>query len=225
MFDYAPKVADYDWLEDAEITPRMLRTLKRIGPGGVITADLFRGDYYPTHARTLNLTSHIPLIVYGYHDLAGDLDEYSPEYGGRAWQELAAAVDCTAYECLDTRVRAMAATGLVVTRTRQHLQKLGFDLTSAPFYYDRYATPGDDTAPATPMVQDCYADRSNPTITVTVKSPLQEQIGGLSLTTVSDHGRHVTGWPKALRNQFIASANVRRVSGAVDAYLHRNSRP
>ena len=225
MFDYAPKVADYDWLEDAEITPRMLCTLKRIGPGGVIVADLFRGDYYVTHARTLNLASHIPLIVYGHQDLAGDLAECVPEYGGRAWQVLAAAVDCTAYECLDTRVRAMAATGLVVTRTRQHLQKLGFDLTSAPFYYDRYATPSDGTAPVTSMVQDCYADRSNPTITVTVKSPLQEQTGGLSLTTVSDHGRHVTGWPKALRNQFIASANVRRVGGAVDAYLHRNSRP
>lgn len=218
MFGYARTVTDDGWLEYAEVTPRMLHTLQRIGPGGVIIADPDRCDYYATHARTLDHANFVPLIVYGYHDLVNDLIEYA-EYGVRVWQVLADAVDCTAYECLEKRLQSMADTGFVVTRTRQHMQKLGFDLTSAPDYYPRCAKPGALARPSTAMVRDRYSDWINPSITVTVTSPLREQVGDLSLIKISDDGRHVTGWPKALRNQFIAAANTRRVREAVDAHL------
>lgn len=221
MFENRPNVTVSDWFTSAEITTRMLRTLDRIGPGGVIIANPYRRDYYATHARTLNLTDQTLFTVYGYHDLAADMAEYTDEYADRVWEELVPAVDCTAWECMDQRVEDITGTGFVVTRMRQHMQVHGFDLTSAPYYYDRHASPGGYANSTTRMVRDHYADRTHPAITVTVKSPADEKTGGLSLITVSDDDRHVTGWPKALRNQFIAGSNARRVREAVDAYLRR----
>ncbi|WP_435112365.1 hypothetical protein [Nocardiopsis synnemataformans] len=210
-----------DWFASAEITPRMLRTLDRIGPGGVIIADLYRRDYYATHSRTLDPASQTFFIVYGYHDLVFDLRVYTREYGDRAWEELVPAVDCTAWDCMEERVEDVTATGFVVSRMRQHMQRHGFDLTGAPRYYNRYASPGDYANPTTRMVKDLYAYRADPTITVTVKSPADEKTRGLSLITVSDGDRHVSGWPARMRTQFIAAVNTRRVSEAVEAYLRR----
>lgn len=221
MFASVPDVTVSDCFASAEITARKLRTLGNIGPGGVIVANLYRRDYHATHARTLNLTDQTSFIVYGYHDLVCDLDAYTREYGNRAWEELVPAVDCTVWECLDERVEDITDTGFVVTRMRQHMHKLGFDLTGAPYYYDRYADPGDYSGPTTRMVRDHYAYRAAPDITVTVKSPTDEKTGGLSLITISDGDRHVTGWPKALRNQFIAGSNAHRAREAVQAHLRR----
>ncbi|MEE2038923.1 hypothetical protein Q8791_17025 [Nocardiopsis sp. CT-R113] len=221
MFENVPAVTVSDWFASAEITPRMLRTLNNIGPGGVIIADLDRRDYYATHSRSLDPGSQMHFIVYGYHDLVIDLDVYTCQYGGRAWEELVPAVDCTAWECMDERAENITGTGFVATRMRQHMQRHGFDLTSTPHFYYRYASPGDYAGPMRAMVRDRYADRTNPAITVTVKSPVDEKSGGLSLITISDGDRHVTGWPARMRNQFIAAVNARRAREAVEADLRR----
>ncbi|WP_159944931.1 hypothetical protein [Nocardiopsis sp. FR6] len=221
MFENVPDVTVSDWFACAEITSRMLRTLGRIGPGGVIIADLYQRDYYATHARTLDPTGQTHFIVYGYHDLVSDLDWYTRQYGERAWEELVPAVDCTAWDCMTDRVEDITGTGFVVTRMRHHMRRYEFDLSGAPHYYDRRASRGKDTHPATRMVRDDYADRAHPHITVTVKSPADEKTRALSLITISDRDRHVTGWPARMRNQFGASANAHRVRKTVEAYLRR----
>ncbi|MEU1901489.1 hypothetical protein ABZ512_24165 [Nocardiopsis dassonvillei] len=225
MFKNVHKVTITDWFASAEITARMLRTLDRIGPGGVIIADLYRRDYYATHSRTLDPASQTSFIVYGYYDLVHDLEMHTEECGGgdvdRGWEELVPAVDCTVWERLDDEVEDIAATGFVVTRMRQTMHKLGFDLTAGPFYYGRYARRGDYTSPVTRMVRDRYAYRTDPAITVTVKSPADEKTGALSSITISDNGSHVTGWPTRMRNQFATGPNAHRTRDAVEAYLRR----
>ncbi|MEV2279466.1 hypothetical protein AB0I72_28200 [Nocardiopsis sp. NPDC049922] len=221
MFENVPEVTIADWFTGAEITSRMLRTLDRIGPGGVIIADLYERDYYVTHARTLAPATQTSFIVFGYHDLVVNLAEYTAAYGQHGWQRLVDAVDESTRDTMTERLENLAKIGFVVTRMRQHMQARGFDLTSAPHYYHRYADPGIYTQPTTRMVADRYADRANPAITVTVKMPLQEATGALSLIKVNDDGRHVRGWPKALRNQFVAGAHARRVRAEVDTHLRR----
>ncbi|MEV2279460.1 hypothetical protein AB0I72_28170 [Nocardiopsis sp. NPDC049922] len=221
MFENVPEVTVADWFSGAEITSRMLRTLGRIGPGGVIIADLYERGYYVTHARTLDPASHTHFIVYGHHDLVFGLENYTLEYEDRAWEELVDAVDESTWDTMTEAVEDVVKTGPVVTRMRQHMQALGFDLTAAPYYYDRYADPGIYKQPTTRMVADRYADRTDPTITVTVKMPLDETTGALSLITITDQGSHVRGWPKALRNQFVAGAQARRVRAEADAHLRR----
>lgn len=221
MFKDVPNVTIADWFVSAEITSRMLRTLDRIGPGGVIIADLYRRDYYATHSRTLDPGSQTSFIVYGYHDLAFDLRVYTREHGDRAWEELVPDVDCAVWECMDETLKDVTGTGFVVTRMRQAMQRYGFDLTGAPHYHDRYASPGDYASPRTRMVQDFYTDRTNPTITVTVKSPTDEKTRGLSLITISDGDRHVTGWPTSMRTQFRTGPNVHRTREAIKAHLRR----
>ncbi|MFD6949827.1 hypothetical protein A6A08_21170 [Nocardiopsis sp. TSRI0078] len=221
MFENVPNVTVSDWFASAEITSRMLRTLNNIGPGGVIIADLYRRDYYATHSRTLNHASQTSFIVYGYHDLAADMAEYTEEYGNRAWEELVPAVDCTVWECLDEMAEDLAGPRWVLTRMRQTMHELGFDLTSAPYYYDRYASPGDCASPTTRMVRDRYACRAHPALTVTVKSPVDEKTGALSLIRISDGDRHVTGWPARMRTQFTTGPNAHRVREAIEAYLRR----
>jgi hypothetical protein len=221
VFKDVPNVTIADWFVSAEITPRMLRTLDRIGPGGVIIADLYRRDYYTTHSRTLDPGSQTHFIVYGYHDLAADMAEYTEEYGDRVWEELVPAVDCTAWECMDETLKDVTGTGFVVTRMRQHMQRHGFDLTGAPHYYSRYASPGDYANPTTRMVKDLYTYRADPAITVTVKSPTDEKTGELSLITISDGDRHVTGWPTSMRTQFRTGPNAHRTREAIEAYLRR----
>ncbi|MCY9787098.1 hypothetical protein KIK06_24750 [Nocardiopsis sp. EMB25] len=210
-----------DWFAGAQITGRMLRTLDRIGPGGVIIADLYERDYYVTHARTLDPAQQTSFIVFGYHDLVVNLAHYTAEYADRGWQKLVDAVDESTWDTMTERLEDLAGTGFVVTRMREHMQRYGFDLTAVPHYYHRYADPGIYQRPTTRMVVDRYVDRANPTVTVTVKMPLQEATGGLSLIKVTDQGRHVTGWPKALRNQFTASSHAHRVRAEVDAHLRR----
>ncbi|MEU5858746.1 hypothetical protein ABZ799_25780 [Nocardiopsis dassonvillei] len=210
-----------DWFASAEITTRMLRTLGRIGPGGVIIADLYRRDYYATHSRTLDPGSQTSFIVYGYHDLAADMAEYTEEYGDRVWEELVPAVDCAVWECMDELIEGVTGTGFVVTRMRQTMQRYGFDLTCSPYYYDRRAHPDDHASPATQMVRDRYAYRADPAITVTVKSPTDEKARELSLITISDGDRHVTGWPTSMRTQFRTGPNAHRVREAIEAYLRR----
>jgi hypothetical protein len=219
VFKDVPNVTIADWFASAEITSRMLRTLDRIGPGGVIIADLYRRDYYATHSRTLDPASQTHFIVFGYHELVFNLDLYADGYGDRAWEELVPAVDCTVWDCLDQTVEDITATGFVVTRMRQHMQRYGFDLTAAPRYYHRFAS---DDSPLTPMrVGDLYTDRANPNITVTVKSPTDEKTGALSSITIRDNGSHVTGWPTRMHNQFRTGPNAHQVREAIKAYLRR----
>ncbi|MFY7070235.1 hypothetical protein ACOQFV_30630 [Nocardiopsis changdeensis] len=222
MYDKAPEVAISDWFTHARITSGMLRTLDRIGPGGVIIADLYRRDFRATHARTLDPgRMHTYLIVYGHHDLTHDLPAFRRDYGDRFWEELVAAVDCTAFDCMDDQLDDIAATGLVVTRMRQHMHKLGFDLTSVPRYRDHNAAEAGGAVFIRRVVTDRYAYRAAPHITVTVKSPVDERTGGMALVKISDSDRHVTGWPALMRTQFSSGPCAHRVHRAVQAHLAR----
>jgi hypothetical protein len=223
VFGFPPGVSASDWFASAEITSRMLRTLGRIGPGGVIITDLYERDYYVTHSRALNPASGAHCIVYGYHDLVRDLANYTEAWGDRAWEELVPAVDCSTWDCLDQWAEDIAATGFVVPRLRHRLHCCGFDLSSSPHYYDRYGVPGDHASTRTRVLSETYADRSNPTIALTTKVPIGEAAGSLSLIRISDDGCHVTGWPARLSSQFLATHHARRAREAVDAYLRRRN--
>ncbi|MFY7064713.1 hypothetical protein ACOQFV_02510 [Nocardiopsis changdeensis] len=221
MYDEEPDVTISDWFTHARITSGMLRALDRIGPGGVIIADLFRQDYRVTHAQTLAPDQNrTHFIVYGHHDLTWDLRAFRWDYGERAWEELVAAVDCTAIDCMDDQLDNIAATGYVVTRMRHHLRRYDLDLTAVPHYRDKRLRPGGPTATRR-TVTDRYAYRAAPSITVTVTSPVDETTGALSLIRITDRGRHVSGWPARMRNQFTAAHHAHRVSEAIQAYLRR----
>ncbi|MDE3721454.1 hypothetical protein PWG71_08635 [Nocardiopsis sp. N85] len=212
-----------DWFTDACITSGMLRALRRIGPGGVIIADLFRHDYRVIHAQAIAPDQgRTQFIVYGHHDLTHDLRAFRRDYGHRFWEELVAAVDCTAFDCMDDQLNDITATGYVVTRMRQHLRRYDLDLTAVPRYRDKRLRPGGLVATRR-TVTDRYAYRPAPSITVTVTSPVDEKTGALSLITIADRGRHVTGWPTRMGNQFTAAHQAHRVSEAIQAYLRRTS--
>ncbi|MFL1375756.1 hypothetical protein [Nocardiopsis protaetiae] len=210
-----------DWFTHARITSGMLRTLDRIGPGGVIVADLYRRDYRATHSQAIAPDQgRTQFIVYGHHDLTHDLRAFRWDYGHRAWEELVAAVDCTAIDCMDDQLDDITATGYVVTRMRQHLRRYHLDLTAVPRYRDKRLRPGSPTATRR-TVTDRYAYRAAPSITVTVTSPVDEKTGAYSLITISDRGRHVTGWPARMANQFTAARHAHRVNEAIQAHLAR----
>ncbi|WP_436888486.1 hypothetical protein [Nocardiopsis dassonvillei] len=213
-----------DWFTHACITSGMLRALDRIGPGGVIIADLFRQDYRVTHAQAIAPDQNrTHFIVYGHHDLRHDLRAFRRDHGHRFWEELVAAVDCTAWDCMDDQVENIAATGYVVTRMRQHMRRYDLDLTAVPRYRDKRLRPGGPTATRR-TVTDRYAYRRAPHITVTVTSPVDETTGAFSLITISDQGRHVTGWLARMGNQVTAALHAHRVSEAIQAHLRRSRR-
>lgn len=221
MCEKEPDVTISDWFGNARITSGMLRALQRIGPGGVIIADPYRRDFRATHARTLDPDqSRDRFIVFGHHDLVTNLRGFQEDHGDRAWEELVPAVDATAWESLDDQAGNNAATGHVVTRMRQLPQAYQLDLNAVPYYQDKRLRPGGPTATRR-TVTDRYAYRPAPHITVTVTSPTDEKTGAFSLITITDQGRHVSGWPTRMRNQFTAARHAHRVSETIQAYLRR----
>jgi hypothetical protein len=208
----APVISD--WFMSAEITGRMLRTLDRIGPGGLIVADLLEREYRVIHARTLSPAAHTRFIVFGYDDLAHTLPAFTWDDGEVDQEGLVAAVDCTVWDGLDQRVEDIAHTSHVITRLREHMQARGFDLNGAPEYRD---VAGRRT------VTDFYAHRAHPRITVNVKVPSADTRAGYAVMRVYDGNRHVTGWPCEVPNQFEAARVAERVRTEVDAYLRRTN--
>ena len=224
MYEKGLDVTISDWFTHARITSGMLRALQRIGPGGVIVADLYRRDYRVTHAQAIAPDQgRTQFIVYGHHDLTHDLPLFRQDYGARAWEELVAAVDCTAFDCMDDQLDDITATGYVVTRMRQHLRRYHLDLTAVPYYQDKPLCPGSPSATRR-TVTDRYAYRGAPHITVTVTSPVDEKTGAFSLITIADQGQHVTGWPARMGNQFTAAHHAHQVSEAIQAHLRRTRR-
>lgn len=224
MYDKAPEVTISGWFDNARITSGMLRTLDRIGPGGVIVTDPYRQDYRVTHARTLHPDQKRDrFIVFGHHDLVTSLPAFTEGHGDQAWKELVAAVDCTVWDNLDQQASDIATTGLVVTRMRQHMHKLGFDLTSVPRYRDHTALSAGRAVFIRRVVTDRYAYRAAPHITVTFKSPVDARTGGMSLVKIFDGDRHVTGWPALMRTQFSSGPYAHRAHRAVQAHLARAS--
>ena len=209
------------YFDHSEVTSRMLRTLGNIGPGGMIIADFYRCEFRVTHSRTINHADHFHLPVFGHGDLVRHLDFLEEEYG--SWKEFVAAVDCTAYECMAERIEDRNATPYAVIRMRQRLQELGFDMATAPSYHRRYLTPGNYRGPSVLEVAETYIDRVHPHITLTLKHPLPEgdEKPGLSVIKIADHGRHVSGWPKPILNQFVAGMQAYLTRERVDAHLAR----
>lgn len=210
-----------DYFDHSEITSKMLRTLGNIGPGGMIVADFREKVFRATHSRTLDHSDPFRLPVFGHGDLTQHQDSLEEHYG--TWADFVAAVDSTAYECMAERIDNHNVTSNAVIRMRQRLQEFGFDLTTAPSYHRRYVIPGHYRGPSVLQVRETYIDRAHPELTLTLKHPLPEkdELPGLSLFKISDHGRHVTGWPQ--RVPFPVSANVQgyRIRQRVDAHLAR----
>ncbi|RKS04963.1 hypothetical protein DFP74_0543 [Nocardiopsis sp. Huas11] len=206
----APAVSD--WFMSREITGRMLRTLDRIGPGGLIVADLLEREFRVIHARTLTPATHTRFIVFGYDDLAHTLPAFTSGDGELDQEGLVAAVDCTVWEGMDQRVEDIAHTSHVITCLREHMQRHGFDLNGAPEYHD---VAGRRT------VTDFYAHRTHPHLAVNIKAPSTDTRAGYSVVRLYDHNRHVTGWPCRIPNQFEGARVAHRVRTDADAYLRR----
>ena len=211
------------YFDHSEVTSRMLRTLGNIGRGGMIIADFYRCEFRATHTRTLNHADHFHLPVFGHGDLIRHLDFLEEEYG--TWGEFVAAVDCTAYEGMAERIDDRTATPFAVIRMRQHLQKLGFDMTTAPSCHRRHLDPSDYRDPSVLEVRESYIDRAYPHLEVTLKHPLPEKSErpGFSVIKIADHGRHVSGWPKPILNQFVAGMQAHLIRERVDAHLARTN--
>ena len=211
----SPRESIADYFDHAEVTPRMVRTLARIGPGGMIIADFRRREFRATHTRTLDPGDELAMPVFGHGDLVTDPDLPKDQYG--SWEAFAAAVDCTAYDCMTERIADREVTPYAVIRMRQRLQELGFDMNTAPLYHRRYLTPG---GLSVLEVRETYIDRAHPHLTLDLKHPLT-QITRFSLITIGDRGRHVTGWPTKIPDQFVANMQAYEIRTRVNAYLAR----
>ncbi|MBR8741423.1 hypothetical protein [Nocardiopsis sp. MG754419] len=209
------------YFDHSEVTSKMLRTLGNIGPGGMIVADFREKAFRVTHSRTLAHGDDLTLPVFGHGDLTRHLDFLDQEYG--TWEDFVAAVDSTAYECMAERIDDHNATRFEVIRMRERLQELGLDMNTAPSYHRRPLIPGHHRGPSVLEVRESYIDRGHPHVSVMLKHPLPEkgQRLGLSLITISDHDRHVKGWPKYVPHQFTANAQAYLIRERVNAHLAR----
>lgn len=204
-----------DYLDGIDIAPAMVRALKRIGPGGVIVADLeLQRRFRVTHSRTINLEKTLDLIVYGYGDLVHDLSHYKYEYGAAAWDVLVVAVECTAHDCIDEWALHESNSHSVVPRLRAAMQHNGFDLNGRPCYH---------LVAGRRIVTETFVCRTAPHITVTVKVPSLNPHATRSLVRVYDNGLHATGWPCLIPNTLTADLTAARVRDRVNAYLARRA--
>lgn len=210
-----------DYFDYSEVTSHMLCTLGWVGPGGMIIADFRHREFRVTHAPDHG--DGLILPVFGYGDLIKHHDCIDVHYG--TWDEFVTAVDCTAYECMAERIEDRNATPYALIRMRQRLQELGFDMTTAPSYHRRYLDPGDYRGPSVLQVRESYIDRAHPHLEVTLKHPLPEgdEKPGFSVIKIADLGRHVTGWPKKIPQQFVAGMQVHLIRERVDAHLARTN--
>lgn len=212
-----------DYFDYSEVTSKMLHTLDNLGPGGMIIADFHDREFCVTHTRTLDHGDELILPVFGYGDLVKHQDSLAEHYG--TWDEFVTAVDCTAYECMAERIQNRNATPYAVIRMRQRLQELGFDMTRAPSYHRRYLIAGNYRGPSVLQVRETYIDHAHPHLEVTLKHPLPEgdEQPGLSVIKIADHGRHVSGWPKKVPQQFVANTQAHLIRERVDAHLARTN--
>ncbi|GAA1115375.1 hypothetical protein NE857_26075 [Nocardiopsis exhalans] len=221
MTAHAPRLLEAleIYFEYAEVTSHLLRALYDLGPRGMIVAN-FRSREFET-TFTLDHTDELVLPVYGYGDLTHDLGHLREHFG--TWDDLVSAVDSTAYDCLAERIEHRAATPYAVIRMRERLEELGFSMTTAPSYRRRYLFPGHYQGPSVREVRETYIDRAHPQVRVMLKHPLPEkgQRPGPSLIKITDHDRHVKGWPKTVPHQFTANAQACLIRDRVNAHLAR----
>ncbi|WP_051415678.1 hypothetical protein [Nocardiopsis sp. CNT312] len=204
-----------DWFADAEITPKTVRALHRIGPGGVIVADALTRRFRVMHSRRLDAADAARYIVYGHGDLRQDLADFPCGYGDRDWEYLVAAIDETSRDCLDDWIDEAARIRPTGQRLRRELRARGFD---------------PDARTAFPLVNgretyiDHYTDRTSPHITVTVKAPCDHDPDTRVLVRVFDRGGHASAAPYRIANPLTAGPAALRVRERVDAYLRRSTR-
>lgn len=196
----------------ADITARMVRTLDRIGPGGVIIADLAWGEFRVRHARRVLPTTSHHLVVYGHGELVEDLTTFTDTYGTQAWGYLAAVIDDNVRTDLAKWLSEAERTHHVAGSLRECLARWGFDRDARTEY---------STVNGRRMFTDTYVDRTYPHLAVTLKVPADHPGKALSLIRVYDHGRHATGWPQHIPNERCANTIAAHVREGVNTYLAR----
>ncbi|MCY9785168.1 hypothetical protein KIK06_14885 [Nocardiopsis sp. EMB25] len=211
MYDYMKAYAG-DWFAYTQVTDRMVRTLEKIGPGGVIIADALDREFRTVHSRRVDPADRTRFIVYGHGDLVRELPLFTEEFADQAWEYLVPAIDETSRDCLDEWLHQAAYIHRTAVRLRQEMNARGFDLNGRT----RYSTVAQRRA-----FTDHYADRAHPRLTVTVKVPYAHPRGALSLVRVYDQGHHATGWPRHISNPLMTEPAAHQVREAVDTYQRR----
>lgn len=159
------------------ITASMLRTLYDMGPGGLIIAEDITAPFTLIHARDLDLKCPDLVIIYGHGDLIHELAD-----GHQAWDQVAAHATDTASPEHDLRSSRALSTPL--RHLREHMRAQGMNLTHRPVF-DRTQEQGIH-------VEDLYAFRSNPDLTIGASCARAPGGRLLVQTRMFDQGRPVS---------------------------------
>ncbi|MGW8439295.1 hypothetical protein ACWGKS_29500 [Nocardiopsis sp. NPDC055879] len=192
-----------------EVTRDMLRTLHEIGSGGLIIAEDRFSPFTVTSSRDIDLRCPDQIIIYGHgdltHDLACDHD---------VWDQVAGEVTDSARANLDHWTAH--STDPLVCSLREAMRTHRMDLTHRPVI--------DRTEEWRKLIQDTYALRSHPHITLGVSCVRMHRRSLLVSPTLFDRGRPAASWGEHTLTDGKTTADLAsHVLAWAGAYLSRRS--
>lgn len=195
-----------DRFDGAQITVADLKELDQIGPGGIICAQPWEGEYAVTHTR-YQAWDRSPVIIYGHGDLHHDLAHH---YDG-SWEGVAEALTDQAWDQIEGWTHHAFRTPRLVGALRRDMRLHGMPLTARPKF--------GRTEDSGRWIEDGFAMLHDPRITFRMTYVQRHRDSLMIRLEMHDRGRYVACWPERVTTASGVPICVREAPGRARHHL------